>query len=523
MVEMQENSSDNPTLEEAKDPWDVLPRFPNARDFTGKLPEEFVQEWIKGKEEFIRLWKESEKFDIQLPYLVDLGWDEPFFGSLSRRIAKIRSASVPTAGVRILDGLIEMIWNPIFFAKVLTDPQVRGVLKHELYHLILEHVTSRRQTPHVLWNAATDCAINSLIPRKELPDFCLFPGELYVPPKAPKNWKPGLIARLIKEAPKEKSAEWYMSYFLNNEEVKNAMARAAAKSNYGAGEGEGDDKSGDAGDANAPGGNQGNHSKQKGRGKGKSNQERRFDDALRDELYNSGDGGQFDDHSIWDQLSEEQRDMMRDYMRDIFRDCVREAEREQNGWGNVPESIRAHLKKILSKEVDWRDLISQFVGRTRSTKTTSSIKRINRRFPWEHPGRKRAYSAKPAIAFDQSGSMSDWWVELLFAEICNLGNVTEYDVIPFDHTVDEKNIQHIRRGGQPKIIRTRQGGTDFNAPVRYINSKPGVYDCLFVLTDGGCDKPLKCDIPMAYILAPGCELMFDPGDTLVIRMTDTRK
>ena len=133
-----------------------MPKMPMPDDFTGKLPEELTQDWIKSVEEFIRLWKDSQDFSLQLPYLVDLGWEEPFFGSLSRRIAKLKTASIPTAGVRVVHGLIEMLWNPIFFKHKIQKEQVKGVIKHELYHVIFEHITSRRQKPHVLWNAATD-------------------------------------------------------------------------------------------------------------------------------------------------------------------------------------------------------------------------------------------------------------------------------------------------------------------------------------------------------------------------------
>jgi predicted metal-dependent peptidase len=486
--------------------------LPSKSDYTGKLPEEFIQEWMKDKDEFKKLWKECQSFDIQKPFLIELGFDEPFLGSLSRRILKVRSAFVPTAGVTVNNNGLVMLWNPIFFAKTLTNKQVPGIIKHELFHIIFEHITTRRQKPHVLWNVATDLAINSLIPRDELPDFCLFPGELYTPPNPPKDWQPGLIARLISTLPKEKSSEWYMNFLLNNEEVKNAMekAKAAAKEKC---KKSGSSSSGQGGGDSESSGDE---------GEGDEKFDRTFNKELENELF-GGAGGQFDDHDMWDELSDEQKDMMRDYIRDMFRDCVREAESSSNGWGHLPASMQAYLKKIISKEINWSDLLNLFIGRSKSVKTTSSIKRINRRYPWEHPGRKRSYRARPMLAIDQSGSMTDWWVELLFAEVANLGSLTEYIVLPFDYVVDENNIQIIKRGQQPNPIRTCGGGTNFDAPVQYVNSHPGEVDALIILTDGGCSAPSKCDIPLAYVLAPGCELCFDPGTIPVIKMTDTRK
>ena len=103
--------------------------------------------------------------------------DEPFFAALSRRINKKASGALPTAGVRVTDdGHFEMLYNPAFFAK-LTDTERAGVLKHEFYHLVFDHVTGRLPDGGMskLWNIATDLAINSHLVG-ELPDMCCMPG-----------------------------------------------------------------------------------------------------------------------------------------------------------------------------------------------------------------------------------------------------------------------------------------------------------------------------------------------------------
>ena len=120
--------------------------------------------------------------------------DEPFFAALSRRIDKRSSTAIPTAGVKVdkETGHFVMIYNPEFFAP-LTEKERLGVLKHEFYHLVFEHVTGRLPEGGMskLWNVATDLAINSHL-RGELPEMCLMPGE-------------GPFADL----PLGKSAEWY--------------------------------------------------------------------------------------------------------------------------------------------------------------------------------------------------------------------------------------------------------------------------------------------------------------------------
>ena len=70
--------------------------------------------------------------------------NEPFFASLSRRIHKIATTDIPTAGVMLNKDTaqFEMVYNPEFFA-TLDDNHKLGVLMHEYYHIIFEHVTGR--------------------------------------------------------------------------------------------------------------------------------------------------------------------------------------------------------------------------------------------------------------------------------------------------------------------------------------------------------------------------------------------
>ena len=121
---------------------------------------------------------------------------EPFFAALSRKIEKQASTAIPTAGVRINEesGQFEMLYNPEFFAR-LPDEQKLGVLKHEFYHLIFEHVTGRMPDGKMTreWNIATDLAINSHI-ANELPEQALVPGV--------GNYE---------DLPSGKSAEWYFN------------------------------------------------------------------------------------------------------------------------------------------------------------------------------------------------------------------------------------------------------------------------------------------------------------------------
>ena len=121
----------------------------------------------------------KQDFDLNF-HVCRLLMDEPFFASLSRRVDKKPSKEIQTAGVRVNPDTaqFEMLYNPEYFEQ-LPDAHRQGVLIHEFYHLIFEHVTSRMPSGgnSMKWNFATDLSINCLIGEKKLPETCLMPGK----------------------------------------------------------------------------------------------------------------------------------------------------------------------------------------------------------------------------------------------------------------------------------------------------------------------------------------------------------
>ena len=116
-----------------------------------------------------------DNFDLT-KHLVDFLWNEPFYSRILRSLNKIESTMIPTAGVTSKDTDITLLWNREFMAG-LSSKEVIGLLKHECLHLVFGHTTERRRDPHIIWNYATDLAINSTIPEKELPEGGLIPGK----------------------------------------------------------------------------------------------------------------------------------------------------------------------------------------------------------------------------------------------------------------------------------------------------------------------------------------------------------
>ena len=365
-------------------------------------------------------------FDLQL-HAYRLLMDEPFFAALSRKIEKRAVTAIPTAGVRVdpETAQFEMVYNPDFFAS-LPEEQVRGVLKHEFYHLIFEHVTSRKPegVDHKVWNICADLAINSHLVG-ELPEMACMPGV-------------GPFADL----PKGQTAEWYLANMPQQ-----------------------DDSEGGSGEGNG------------GEGDGE------------------GEPGSFDDHSGWDDSADSPakqaaNQMAKERLKQAMKEAAQEASQSAKGWGSVSGEVKQDILKRLESKVDWKKVLRYFIKTSQRANKTSTVRRINKRYAYIHPGKKVKRQAKIAIAIDQSGSVCDEMLSAFFGELNKLAKLAEFTVVPFDTHVDESKVYTWKKGASQKAERVLCGGTCFDAPTEYVNSQN--FDGVIILTDMEAPKPKAC-------------------------------
>lgn len=375
-----------------------------------------------------------QEFDLNLN-TARLLMEEPFFAAISRRIDKRASYAIPTAGVMVNPDTaqFEMLYNPKFFAD-LTDLQRADILKHEFYHVLFEHVTGRMPdgVNLKLWNIATDLAINSHL--NNLPEGGLIPGEKDTP---------------FEHLPRGESAEWYMANMPKFDNDK------------------GDSQSGP--------------SSSESQGKGSSG-----GDPSDSDSQSSGIPDTLDDHSGWQECSQEVKDMAKERLKEVVRKAAEEAS-ASNRWGSVSQETRKKVMKMLETKVDWRKVLRYFVKSSQRANRSSSIKRINRRYAYVHPGRKSNRVARVAVSIDQSGSVDDKMLAMFFAELNKLAQIAEFVVIPFDTRVDESKVFTWKKGQAKLPERVLQGGTCFDAPTEYVNGKG--FDGHIVLTDMCAPKP----------------------------------
>lgn len=416
-------------------------------------------------------------------HLIKFLQDNPFFAELSRHIHKTPTENLPTAAVAFNQKTDELtlFWNPDFFSK-LSDWEINGVLRHEFYHLVFGHLSGRRRTPAKLWNVATDLAINSIIMdsarvhgmtklqgESPLPSFALVPGVFPHHPEGraytDEEKQAMKLAAIIAKLPPMQASEWYFDKILEESDKD--------KQNGG--------------------------------------------DGLEGEL------GSMDDHDAWESIPEDMREYVEGKVKSIVEKAVKTADSLANGWGNIPADLIESIRKSVSNIINWRNVLRQFVGSLVRGGRSTSIKRINKRYPYIHPGIKRGYEAKLLVAIDQSGSVSNEMLVEFFAELGSLTKKVSIDVLPFDTIAQEKDLFAWKRGSNITPKRVRGGGTDFNAPTNFANDPKnrGRWDGLLICTDGECEAPGPSRIKRGYVIGKGRKMLFNTND-IVIKMDDAK-
>ena len=377
----------------------------------------------------------TSSFDLNL-HVYRLLMSEPFYAHISRNIQKMSSTALPTAGVRITsDGQFEMLYNPSFF-EGLTDLEKTAVLIHEFDHIVYDHVTGRLPAEGMtkLWNVACDLAINSHIPN--IPKMACVPGS-------------GPFANFEKG----KAAEFYF------EELKKKQEENKDKSNGKGEKGEGEPSDG------------------------------------------SGIPDSFDDHSGWSDdaadVDNTVKEIAKERLKEALKKAAEECSKSQN-WGSVSAEQRKRIMDSLQTTVDWRKMLRYFVKVSQRADKATTVKRINKRYPRIHAGVKVNRVANIAISIDQSGSVSDGMLALFFNELNSLSNIATFTVIPFDTVVNDSLVWTWKKGKKNVWERVMCGGTDFNAPTKWVNAQ-NKFDGHIVLTDMCAPKPVPSTCPRMWM------------------------
>jgi len=376
------------------------------------------------------------------PYLTQMLFDEPWFAGIMRIVNVEFSELVPTAGVMVKNGDIHMLINA-GFVSALTNAQIRGLLKHECYHLAFNHCTSRRHDPHAISNIAQDLAINSDIPEIELPEGGMIPGT------CSDEFAKTPLGALIRTFPKHKSSEWYFVKIMENNAAR---------------------------------------------------------------LQGLGFQG-MDFHDLWDTLSAEDKALIKGKVQKAVADATASSDR-RGQWGTVSSEMRNRIRELTSRLVDWKGVMKNFCGFSRRGTRATTWSHLNTTMI--HPdfgplatGAKRGYTSSVAIYIDQSGSVCERALSLIYGELQGLARRTEFTVYHFDTSVDTENSFTWKRGQSHPAMRTRCGGTDFECVTKHANANKAKFDGCILITDGEAGKPSSSPMKRLWMIVPDRKLMFE--------------
>lgn len=405
---------------------------------------------------------ESKSFNLST-HLIDFLWNEPFYSRILRSLNKIETTEIPTAGVSVQDHELTLWWNREFLSG-LSPMHIRGLLKHECLHLVFGHTSERKREPHLIWNYATDLAINSTIPENELPHGGLIPGKQLILEESQKEEMSleslasfEKISTLIASLPRNKTSEFYFEVLHKNEEMQKMVEEGMAIIGLG-----------------------------------------------------------FDDHDGWDSIPDDEKEVLKAKIKEIVKEAARES--NERNWGSMSSELKSQIMKMLSNEIKWESLLKRFCGFTNRDERRSSIRRLNRKYPGVHPGYKKTYKPSIAVYIDESGSVSNKELQKFYSELDNLSNRTEFFLYKFDTRVDEKSCFIWKKKKRPQVSRNLTGGTCFQCVTEHAIKNKKKFDAYIVLTDGGSAKPThSLGIKRCWILAANCELAFkqDTNDIVI--------
>jgi len=409
-----------------------------------------------------------------------------FYASLISQMHRIQTDKMPTCGVTIQNGRIQLYWNPKCFEKC-NLKEARALLEHECMHLVMDHMDRAHEREQKMWNIATDLAINQLI--DELPKWVVTLD------KFPPDWK----------MPVKTNAEVYYELLNKNSnkmEVSECDGKQCKKGSCGNGQGQGQQPQWKPGQGQPQGGGSGqpqpgsgqpqpgsgsgnqpdpNGQPQPGQGQGQDHNHKQHV-KIKDKngnVVSEFDVQSTDCHDKWKES--DTPDLAKEVVKQAVKKALDEAVRDQ---GRAPAGLEEYIEELLKPPViPWQSLLKKFVAMSVKAGKNSSWKRCSRRYGEMQKGHIPARKLKLTIAIDTSGSISEADFQAFICEIQGIMRTYKSDVtmLECDAQVQKKYILTPFMKVQTNF--KGRGGTDFCPVFTYIQEKRIKTDALIYFTD----------------------------------------
>ena len=409
---------------------------------------------------------------------VQLQKENPFFSYVSMYLTLIEKNDIPTMGV---DRHANCYYNDGFVDK-LSQEEVKGVLCHEIMHVILDHLKRLGGREPQLSNIAQDLVVNDMLVenRFDLPREGLIPD----------NHSYTINNKPIKDLNKKVWEEVYEEIEKIAEKIK--VSVQSMDDHMRGQEGEGQDSQGQNQDG------KGQQIKIKGQasdGQGKNQKEEEAE----------GNQGSKPKDQDWKQI-------------------VSEAYAYAKMQGKCPAGMDRYIEELNYPKIPWRQLLQKFI-----------IQEIPYDFTYTRPSKKSIScgiflpamtreNLEIVVAVDTSGSMGDKDLQDALSEV--IGIVSAYDCVNLTVLSCDAEVHTAHQVTSVTDVKSIKmqggGGTDFRPVFKWLEENKSNTKLLVFFTDGYGDFPKETYIKTLWVVTKGgiADDDFPFGDTVRIERED---
>ena len=250
-------------------------------------------------------------------------------------------------------------------------------------------------------------------------------------------------------------------------------------------------------------------------------------DLLKEEIkqgFGRGEGNPLDEHD-WEgaeNLTDEEKKALEKEIDQAIRQGVMAEKRAGLGAGN--RSLE--LEDLLNPQVNWREVLREYVKSICAGKDASSWRKVNRRFLSSDTYMPTLISERVGhlvVAVDTSGSIGGRELSNFLSEVKSIADeVTpdKVDLLYWDCEVagheeyDSSTVGSIVDSTKPR----GGGGTSPSCVSRYLREKGITPECIIVLTDGyvGADWGTGWEAPVLWTIAGNSGAVAPVGQTIHI-------
>lgn len=238
-----------------------------------------------------------------------------------------------------------------------------------------------------------------------------------------------------------------------------------------------------------------------------------------------GEGEQegFDEHD-WegakDMSAEEKKELEKEVDRALRQGQIA-ARRAGSGAGGMDRAVG----ELLTPEVDWRELLREFVTSICSNKDTSSWRRVNRRFIGGDvymPSLVGESVGRIVVGIDTSGSIGGKILDRFLSEVKSIADDVSPEAIELlywdtevagHETYDASNRDALVTSTKPK----GGGGTDPTCVPTYIKDKDLKPECVVMLTDGCVSEWGEWEVPVLWVVVGNDGVTAPVGKTINVK------